>query len=79
MILLIQLNDLDITDTMINMLNEDNVSYQWMFLTKPESHKVAGNERQALVLVKELRDPNIGHSLKKIDVLSLRISYPQNM
>ena len=45
-LLLVQLNDPNIANRMINMLNEDNASFQWMFLTKlPSSNKVEGNER----------------------------------
>ena len=59
---------------MIALLNEDNASYQWMFITKlPPSYKA--KNRSALLLIQALRDAETGYTLKKIDIAALGVSY----
>ena len=75
-VLLVQLNHHDIAQKMMEMLNEDNASYQWMFLTKiPRSRQYSNEHGNVPLLITALRHPNIGYTLKKVDIGSLGISY----
>ena len=69
-ILLIDLDDPNIATKMLEMLNESNASYRWMYLTKLPKNKKDGN-----ILIDALRHPDIQFTLKKIDIGKLGIDY----
>ena len=75
-ILLIQQNDREIAAKMMNMLKEDNASYQWMYLTKvPLSQQQGDEDRNVPVLISALRYPDIAYTLKKIDIGGIGCTY----
>ena len=75
-VLLLQIKDSDIAKTMMTMLNDDNTSYQWMFLTKiPPSHKNKQEFRNVKILNFALQIKPIGYQLLKVDIQALGVSY----
>ena len=59
------------------MLQEDNISFQWMFLTKyPRSYSNYNeSSRKAQLLINALRHPDINYTLTRIDIGKEGVSY----